>query len=226
MEHETITPFDWTTRDVLIGILRDQSQFQSCLEHRFYHIPKAVLAVKAEEVRYIALYQSQRLFGQQSAGVRIYGRIAEVKIVPRNEITEIPARNSGNELYCRFEIESWETLPHPVRIGGLSPGVSMLTSLFLLTHCRRVPELFLRTKRCWDIYSTLRAAADRTYKSGGAERLESQNDNIVMIAGQTIGVYTPDGYYEEYNLWDFLQNPHGFMKQMLLVFGNTDEAEE
>jgi hypothetical protein len=184
-----------------------------------------MLAVKPEEVRFIALYQSKQLFGEQSSGIRLYGRVASLEIVNRGDIWEIPPRSpyGGEERYCRFAIESWELLQNPVKAAGLTPGVSMMTSLFLLTHCRRVPELFLRTEESWELYSRLRAAAVRTYRSGGSELLETANDSTVMIAGQTIGAYHTDGYYEEYNLRDFLYNPHAFMQQMLLLFGYEEQ---
>lgn len=204
----------WRQRDVLVGVLRDRGQLEQNLAHRFYHMPAKLLACPPQLIRHVALYQSRRLFGDASAGVRIYGSVDEVRIVPRREITEIPARRNREELYCRFGITEWRRLVRPLRAGGAAPGVSMLTSLFLLENSRRFPELYIRTEEEYRLYARLRAACARTTRSGGSELLPARGGHTVMIAGATIGIYTPEGRYEQCSLRDFLYRPHSFLVRM------------
>lgn len=214
----------WDKRDVMVGVLHDAAQLDANAAHRFYHIPAKLLACPPGDIGHVALYQSKRLFGK-AAGIRLYGRVGRCDLVPRGEIHEIPARGDPGEPYFRFGVAEWETLPRPIRAVGLAPGVSVLTTLFLLRNSRNFPELYIRTLRQWELYSLLRAAAARTSRNGGSERIPASSGNTVMVAGRVIGVYTPDGRYEQYNLREFLYRPHTFLTRMLtLVEGEDDPS--
>ena len=66
---------DWAVRDVLVGTMRSLQQLDICRKDCFYYIPAERLQDSDFPVRYVALYQSQYVFGAQ-AGVRYYGDAA------------------------------------------------------------------------------------------------------------------------------------------------------
>lgn len=205
---------DWAVRDVLVGVLHNEQQLEANFAHRFYHIPAALLTCPPEKVAAVALYQSTRLFGEGVSGIRVWGPVKSFAVLPRREITEIPARQNGDEPYCRFQIGEWEQLPNRIKARGLSPGVSMMTNQFLLQHSRYFPELYIRTEEQLLLYTTLRRAAARTARNGGSELLWARDGNTVMIAGHTIGIYTGDGRYEERDLRNFFHQPLSFLTQL------------
>ena len=63
---------DWAVRDVLVGTMRSLQQLDICRKDCFYYIPAERLQDSDFPIRYVALYQSQYVFGAQ-AGVRYYG---------------------------------------------------------------------------------------------------------------------------------------------------------
>lgn len=75
--------------DVLVGTVRSPEQFQRNLAGNFYYVPASQFPAEAKNARYVALYQSQNLFGG-GACIRFYGEIASVAQVLRREIP-VPA---------------------------------------------------------------------------------------------------------------------------------------
>ena len=67
---------DWAVRDVLVGTMRSPQQLDICRKNCFYYIPAERLQDSDFPVRYVALYQSQYVFGAQ-AGVRYYGEVTK-----------------------------------------------------------------------------------------------------------------------------------------------------
>lgn len=203
---------DWSVRDVMVGVLHNERQLGVNLANHFYHMPARLLAGGPQQIRYIALYQSRRIFGD-SSGVRLYGLVREHRLLRRGEIVELPTRNP-DEQYYRFDIEEWLELERPIAARGLAPGVCMFTSLYLLRTSRCFPELYMRTREQVEFYDFLCAAAARTRRSGGSELLPSVEGYTVMIAAYAIGVYTPDGRYEQYDLREFYREPFQFLVNM------------
>lgn len=210
---------NWPVRDVMVGVLRNARQLEASLTYRFYHVPAKLLACEPGSIRYIALYQSKRLFGDVASGVRVYGAVTNCSLVHRGDITELPRMRGLDELYYRFEIDQWRTLSHPIRVGGLAPGVCMLTNLFLLHNSRYFPELYIRTENELALYSTLRRASARTVRNGGSELMPTANDNTVMMMGNTIGVYTSAGTYSQHDMREFLREPYSFLQKMGGIMG-------
>ena len=79
---------DWAVRDVLVGTMRSLQQLDICRKDCFYYIPAERLQDSDFPVRYVALYQSQYVFGPQ-AGVRYYGEVTKCSAVRRSAITEL-----------------------------------------------------------------------------------------------------------------------------------------
>ena len=64
---------DWAVRDVLVGTMRSPQQLDICRKHCFYYIPAERLQDSDFPIRYVALYQSQYVFGAQA----VPGKISE-----------------------------------------------------------------------------------------------------------------------------------------------------
>lgn len=174
---EKLTKVDWEHRDVLIGVLKDQEQFDVCLKHKFYHIPKKRLASEKLPVHYVALYQSQKLFGKD-AGILYYGEVVLAKEVKRNEITEIP--KTSDELYYRFDIKEWKKLERKIEIQGNIMGRSPKTdtNLFLLTNGTNTTELQITSAEEYRLYSELKRYA--------VKDVEIDDDNTIRYKGNMI----------------------------------------
>ena len=123
----------------------------------FYYIPAERLQDSSFPIRYVALYQSQYVFGAQ-AGVRYYGEVTKCSAVRRSAITEIdPRRGTEENLYYRFDIRKWKQLNRPIEAKETG-FVRDFTNLFLLEHSIRTPELWLRTEEEYRLCSALKRA--------------------------------------------------------------------
>lgn len=202
---------------MMVGVLKNREQYEVNLNYGFYHIPVKLLTEHAQDVRYIALYRSGRFFGREGAGVREYGRVERCTLLPRKKIMEIPSQ--ADEPYYRFDLVGWEVLDRPVSARALAPGVSMFTTRYLLHRCRYFPELYIRSAEHWRLYVLLQRAAVRTLRSERSEVLPSAPDVTAMIAGYSIGVYTRDGRFEQYDLREFYHAPYEFLQTISKYIG-------
>lgn len=215
---QTDTTIDWS-RQALVGVLHNEQQLEANLAHRFYHMPLKLLMGSPTQVREVALYQSRRLF-KEKAGVHVWGKVVRCTLAPRSEITEIPAGRNPQERYIRFDVECWNTLHPPVRAGGLAPGVSMFTTRYLLEHSKNVAELCIRTPEQYAAHRMVQRASLRSEQNGKPVELPAKPGYRVLVAGKTIGIYTPDGRYEERSLWEFYREPYSFLQRMCAVLNN------
>ena len=142
---------DWSKQDVLVGSLRNRSQLDICLQHKFYHAPVCRIPAAHFPLRYVALYQSRSLFGRKS-GVRYYGEVTACETVRRREIPEIP--RSSDELYYRFAIKEWKKRPRPISVGDHS-FAHLFTNLFLLEHSADTSGLSLGSAEEFRFYGEL-----------------------------------------------------------------------
>ncbi len=65
---------DWTSRDVLIGTLRNNARLQTCLEKRFYYITAKLVKEDDLPIHYLALFQTPRIFSDKG-GIHYYGEV-------------------------------------------------------------------------------------------------------------------------------------------------------
>lgn len=139
-------------RNVLVGCLRNKRQLRTCLRHGFYHMPAERLEGDPNSVKWVAIYQSQALFGRR-AGVRYYGQVIDCKLVPRDQITQIP-RDSDTPYYV-LRIAQWQKLRRRIACKELSV-THLRTTEFLLQNGTEVPELLLEDLRQYRLYYALR----------------------------------------------------------------------
>lgn len=143
---------DWGQRDVLVGVLKNVKQLQICQKYHFYHIPASKIPEKRLPIHYVAIYQSRRLFGEDS-GIFLYGEVIRTALVRRRSIREIP--KDSDELYYRFAVRKWNRLPHPVKVRE-SARIADYTNLFLLQHADEMPDLKIRSEEEYRLYYELR----------------------------------------------------------------------
>ena len=135
-------------RNVLVGCLRERSQLRPCLRYCFYHMPVDRLEGDAADIKWVAIYQSQNLFGLRS-GVRWYGRVVNCRQVQRSEITQIP-RDSDTPYYV-FTVARWEKHRRKIACREL-PITHIRTTEFLLKNSAQTPELMLEDPRQYCLY--------------------------------------------------------------------------
>lgn len=149
------TKEDWQTsleEKVLVGTVRDQNRYVAHLRDKFYHIPVKQLKHGWQEAEYIALYLPKRRF--KEFGVSLYGKIINVEIKPRKEITSLPSRNQEN--YAVFEVEGWKKLNQPIHPVGYGVWDYTMTTLNILKEAKELPELFIKSKDELTLWRILR----------------------------------------------------------------------
>lgn len=137
-------------KNVMIGSMREKSQLDVALRHRFYHTPLKNITEHSvlTQLEYVGLYQSRRAFGEHEAGIRWYGKIKSWGVVRREEIRERPARPSNkDELYVRFEIEEWQRREPAIVPNGIGVYSLLFTSSYLFERARELAELKLEDEK-------------------------------------------------------------------------------
>lgn len=139
-----------TGKNVLVGSVRGPEQVETALEHSFYHVPLRNLsdAQILTQIEYVAMCQSRKKFNDTAkTGIHWVGRIAEWKVLPRKEITEIPFRQgTEDELYVRFTVEKWMVRDVPIALGGQGIYTILITSKYILDRAFEIAELRLETE--------------------------------------------------------------------------------
>ena len=216
---------DWSVRDVLIGTLGSKQQLNVCLNHRFYHIPAARIKDSEFPVRYVAIYQSKKLFGPE-AGVQYYGEVTKCIPLRRGDITEIKARpGTEDELYYRFEIKEWKQLSKPIAAKELG-FIKSFTNLFLLEHSAEIPELWIRSEEEYRLYSELKRAINDTTINDEDNNLGFNFGNFtLMFEDGQILVSKDKQIFAQYAISDFSRSPNAVFRQMQKEFSRVEVEE-
>ena len=202
---------DWTTRDVLIGDLRSAAQLDICLEHKFYHIPVSQVKDENLPIRYVALYQSNRLFGAGS-GIRYYGEVKSCRRVRRREIHYLP--KASDEPYYYLEVKEWKTLSKPIAIKERSMG-RQFTNMFLLEHSTEAPELGIRSEAEYRLFSELKRALNNTeINDDGTDIGFVFGDATVVFEDGKIHVYRDKKIVADYDILDFSRFPSAVFRSI------------
>ncbi len=197
-------------RDVLCGTLRNCEQLETCLKHKFYHIPAIRLNSGDFPIHYIAIYQSRHKFGPR-AGIIYYGEIEKYALVKRCDIPEIP--RFSDELYYRFDIKEWKTLSAPVT-SDTSDFVNMTTSLYLLTHAKKTSELFLSSKEEFELYQKIERLL-----SGEAKSLSSKDrQRVIKATDGRLTVYRGNDIAFSVEFNDYKRKPIEVFRYLLREF--------
>ena len=129
---------DFTRRDVLIGTLRSDAQFDYTMASLSYYAPIRAVPHTDLPVRLVALHEEAL---SRQAGIKRYGWVTDIRVVKREDIPVPPSRSNEEEGYYLFSVRSWEYLEYPIAIEGTGRGRPAFTTEFLLTHARRSYQL-------------------------------------------------------------------------------------
>ena len=167
---------NFSDKDTLVGAMRSPRQFGICLKRKFYHIP----AFYVEEYpipKYIALYQSQRMFGDDVAGIKYYGEVKKCTPMRRSKIREIP--KSSNEIYFKFKIKRWNRLDTVVEAGEIG-FVRLFTNIFLLENVDDVSALAITNEYEFRVYKLLRLANSAINSENDIARFSVDGFDVVF----------------------------------------------
>lgn len=138
--------------NVLIGPMSSGDQLDVALQHLFYHTPLKQITDHSllTQLEYIAIYQSVGFYGRsgnRETGIHVYGRIVDWKVLPRDQITEIPSsRGAVHELYVKFRVESWVKREQPIVSAGKGIHKVIFTSKYMFDRVLEIAELKLESE--------------------------------------------------------------------------------
>ena len=206
---EKLQKVDWKTRDVLIGDLRSTKQLEVCREHRFYHIPVSQVKDENLPIRYIALYQSNRLFGAES-GIRYYGEVTSCTRKMRKDIQFIP--KESDEWYYYLEVKEWKKLSKPIAIKERGMG-RQFTNMFLLEHSAEAPELSIRSEAEYRLFSEMKRALNNTeINDDGSDIGFVFGDATIVFEEGKIHVYRNRKVIDEHAIQEFNRTPNAVFR--------------
>jgi len=202
---------DFDNRNVLVGVIKNTAQLGYIMKYNFYHIPLNAVNECSFPVKYIAIYQSHKLFGA-NAGIRFFGEVKSCKTVSRREIHEIP--KNSDEQYLYFTIKKWCKLEKRAIYAREMNGVAFSTTLFLLNNASDSTELQLRSREEYDFYHNLL----KTIRSLVADNISDHPDIVykdytLKLKGGLLYLYFAEVLEYVIGYDTFLENP-------LAVVGN------
>ncbi|HBN84059.1 MAG TPA: hypothetical protein DDZ89_09465, partial [Clostridiales bacterium] len=216
---EKLAKTDWSVRDVLVGTLSSKEQLNTCLEHKFYHLPTKHINETNFPIRYVAIYQSGRKFGADS-GLQYYGEVTKCIPVKRYEIIEIP--KDSDEMYYRFEIKMWKKLAKPIAQKEVS-FVKHFTNIFLIEHSTEMPELWLGSEEQYRLYTELKRAVNSTIINDDSYDLGFKfNNSLVLFEDGKIRVYKDKRVCAEYEIKEFTKSPNAVFRRMMKEVNRHD----
>jgi len=126
----------------------------------FYQIPKKSLLNIRSNIEYVAFYQSNKSFNENS-GIKYYGKIKDIIEYKRSECREIECRKrSENEEYIRISFEWIKEIPkiEPIQYGT---QIVTYTTLYLLLNAQNTHELKYKSNLEVLLYKKIKKIADK-----------------------------------------------------------------
>jgi len=206
---EKLKGYDFCVRDVLVGALRNREQLEKCREYNFYYIPANKIADGRFPLHYVALYQSDNLFGSSESGIKVYGEVLRCSKVKRSAIKEVPNTKHYNEWYYRFDVREWIKLDQPIKVKEYGPRVNVFTNPFLLFNSEFVPELYIQTQEEFRLYHELKRFSAQVEISGNESQVRGFEFNgaRIIFREDEIDVFSQDGRYNRISKLEFLEKP-------------------
>lgn len=133
----------YNDRNVLVGSLRNREQLEVNLINKFYHTKCTNVNLMEREVKYVALVQSKKSFGED-AGILYFGKVKDIELIKRSEIKELPS--DSDDMYLRFNIEEWFRLSNKIQVQGYQVRKIMYTTEYLIMNARSIGELCIRER--------------------------------------------------------------------------------
>ena len=163
-------------------------------------------------IRYVALYQSYKLFNTDT-GIRYYGTVKRVTKTKRRNIHVLP--KDSDEMYYLFEIKEWKTLSKPVAIREHSMG-RQFTNMFLLEHIAEAPELGIRNEtEKFSLFNELKHALNNTeINDGGSDIGFTINNSKIIFEDGKIHIYHDKSIRAEYEIKEFSRTPNAVFRRI------------
>lgn len=213
---------DWTARDVLVGSVKSMEQFDDNLARNYYYMPACLLEGQLSDVRYVALYQSQRFFRDQS-GIRYYGRVTSAREVLREDVDFPGSPELAEERYYVFTVDAWQTLRETISVRDEGVYAPRCTGFFLLQSCSRSYELF-QIRSALDFH--LKTAIDRAVEDLPTTRRTTApvypvaDRGYVAVVGKHLLLADPTGKVRtRLPIKSFTQNPRSSYLRFKLHLG-------
>lgn len=206
-------------RTVLVGALRNKDQLEVNLKNKFYHTALSNVNLEKHSIRTIAIAQSKTLF-KEDAGIRYYGIVKDIRIVPRKEIRELP--KNSDELYVRFEVDQWKELKIPLKVEGYQVRKIIYTTEYLLHNSEVVTALLIKSKDEFRIWKELKRINEEISGITDSQNIEDNTklsgfkvkDADVYVDGEKIMVVNKGNICGEYALDDFRKYPGVVVKNI------------
>lgn len=210
---ERLVKVDWNNRDVLIGTLRSNAQFQTCLDKKFYYIPAKLISDENLPIHYVALFQTPRIFSHK-AGIHYYGEVLRTALVRRKNIREIPQTHGNpDDLYYCFQIREWEPMKKPI-LPKENGFVHAFTNKFLLENVEYAPELLVRSEEEYRLYTELKRRTGNVLKDHESEKGFELGEIKVMFEAGKIQVYREGKVVSECRESDFSRKPNATFRML------------
>ncbi len=175
---------DWSRRNVLVGSTGSEAQLAKNLSENFYYVPLKYLPSADLPIEYVAVYQGSFY---REPGIRYYARVQTKRVVKRGEIPIPLRRKNGDEDYLLFEVEGWQTLPHPIDIQTEAVTAPRLTNELLLRSAEQTYELFaLESERDFLLLRALRQMAHRLEEGYPSYTVRINEEYALVGKGRTV----------------------------------------
>ena len=161
--------YKFKNSNVMIVNTKDKKHLNTYRKHRFYHIPKTSISKVKLGVEYLAFYQPQSKFGEES-GIYYYAKVRESYTYERGSCIELECdKGKESHIYIRFELENFEKLSG---VSTLQYGVRnvMYTTLYLLKNATNMHELSIKSRKEIEVYKILKRVSEK--KSLNLEKYE------------------------------------------------------
>ena len=182
----------FNNRNVLIGPVKDENQFDIVMKHNFYHIPKKSVDFVKNKVEYVSLSQPINRF-KSEAGISYYGKVVEIKEVERREITELP--KNSNEIYYYIKVEKWIKLPNKIEVMGYAVRRCLYSSEYLLKNATMIAELLIKSKEEYRAWCELKRFGENAVLNEDDNKvmhMECGNGKLIVFNRDEISVYSED----------------------------------
>ena len=210
-----LTEVDWSCRDVLVGSLGAKDQLEDNLLWKYYYVPVCYVSEGDLPIRYVAIYQSCHLFGEDS-GIRYYGEVSSTELVRRWEIRFPVNRHNEQELYYVFGIREWKQLDRPISVRDEWVYEPRFANSFLLEQCRYSYELFgIASEQDFRLALVLREILE-----GSVESFSYQmgSNRILTLEKGTIRVLTGKGRQRDsLSVADLQESPTGCLCRLKMA---------
>lgn len=128
------------TNDSIVGVVKTRKQYDYCLEKIIYYTYKKSLKIPAEDVKYVAMYQTKSEFGFDGAGVFLFGEVIKRYNVKRSKIHYNVSEDKKDEECVVFQVKEWEKLKNPILPSGAAK-ILVVTNINKLHNAKTYNEL-------------------------------------------------------------------------------------